>query len=223
MRLIVLSAFAAAAALAAPSSDVWTRKDGDSLDGVRWAPLTWDAQAFPNGPRLTLRGTVQEVYDQLLAVNPDWDTDFALNATSESPTNEKRDGTFAGAVVICNESKYGVPPYKTVVNAMNKFNNRAGPGPILPPGPNVCSDVYYDSEMTVVVCNNQSVEKKLESYSEVTSGLQAIRAYCLKLVMMEPYFLGGEAFNSANWSITLKRTGYVQTEGFSRPASQFGG
>ncbi len=37
--------------------------------------------------------------------------------------------------------------------------------------------------------------------------------------MMQKYLLGGEAFNPDKWSIIVKKTGFVPTEGFSTPVS----
>ncbi|KAK4090903.1 hypothetical protein PCL_04664 [Purpureocillium lilacinum] len=212
MRFIILSCLAATAALAGPSPHEWARNNkgvAESLDGVTWAPLAWDAQAFPGGPKLTLRGTVQEVHDQLLAANPEWETDFARNTTSESPTHDERSANFMGAKVECKEWKYGQPKHAALLQALNHWNNVAGPGPVLAPGPRVCSVVYYDSDTTIVLCNADSVEKRLDSYSNVSAGLQAIRATCLRLVMMQKYLLGGEAFNPDKWSIIVKKTGMV--------------
>ena len=156
MRFIILSCLAATAALAGPSPHEWARNNkgvAESLDGVTWAPLAWDAQAFPGGPKLTLRGTVQEVHDQLLAANPEWETDFARNTTSESPTHDERSANFMGAKVECKEWKYGQPKHAALLRALNHWNNVAGPGPVLAPGPSVCSVVYYDSDTTIVLCN----------------------------------------------------------------------
>ena len=38
--------------------------------------LQWEISAFPGGPLVNLTGTVEEVHEQLIQVNPNYDADY---------------------------------------------------------------------------------------------------------------------------------------------------
>lgn len=38
--------------------------------------MEWELQAKPDGPLLKFRGTIEEVWDELHKINPDYDHDF---------------------------------------------------------------------------------------------------------------------------------------------------
>lgn len=51
------------------------------VPGAVRVPVEWDVQAFPKGERLTLTGTVQQVHEQLVGINANYDADFHLEPT----------------------------------------------------------------------------------------------------------------------------------------------
>jgi len=71
------------------------------IDGYGIEELTWEVQAFPDGPFLNISGSIEKVHAELLKINPNLDEDFAplANETSISPAQDpalqKRDGVTA--------------------------------------------------------------------------------------------------------------------------------
>ncbi|KAL2821294.1 hypothetical protein BDW59DRAFT_164325 [Aspergillus cavernicola] len=47
---------------------------------------TWQVRPSPNSPSIALNGTAQEVYTQLLKINPDYDEDWHITTTPERET-----------------------------------------------------------------------------------------------------------------------------------------
>ncbi|RKK82320.1 hypothetical protein BFJ69_g3245 [Fusarium oxysporum] len=52
----------------------------------------WDVEITPGGPTAVLNGTIEEVHEELLQLNPDWDEEYTVNST-ESELVE-RDSSF---------------------------------------------------------------------------------------------------------------------------------
>ncbi|THC99343.1 hypothetical protein EYZ11_001155 [Aspergillus tanneri] len=53
--------------------------------------FTWEVETKPGGPTVALNGTIQEIYAELIEINPIYDLDFAARATEASISND--DGT----------------------------------------------------------------------------------------------------------------------------------
>ncbi|KAK0714414.1 heterokaryon incompatibility protein-domain-containing protein [Apiosordaria backusii] len=49
--------------------------------------LEWRVQAFPHGPYILLNGTIEQVRDQLLTINPRFDADFNFRPRSDNGPN----------------------------------------------------------------------------------------------------------------------------------------
>ncbi|KAL2854258.1 hypothetical protein BJY01DRAFT_232004 [Aspergillus pseudoustus] len=47
------------------------------IPGYGFEDFTWEMETTPGGPTVLLNGTVQEIYAELLKINPSYDGDFA--------------------------------------------------------------------------------------------------------------------------------------------------
>lgn len=66
------------------------------------SPVVWEVEAFKDGPTLKLVGTIQEVHEQLVAINPNYDTDFNLGAVSDKAARDLSKRTdFSHSHTIC--------------------------------------------------------------------------------------------------------------------------
>ncbi|KAL4905431.1 hypothetical protein BDW74DRAFT_177800 [Aspergillus multicolor] len=48
--------------------------------------MTWDLQTYPGGPNVTLTGTAEKVYAEMIELNPNYDQDFEDDLTHEGDT-----------------------------------------------------------------------------------------------------------------------------------------
>jgi hypothetical protein len=47
---------------------------------------SWEVSATPDGPSIVLNGTVEQVHEQLIELNPNYDADFAITVSGEDDT-----------------------------------------------------------------------------------------------------------------------------------------
>ncbi|KAB8203958.1 hypothetical protein BDV34DRAFT_226891 [Aspergillus parasiticus] len=101
------------------------------------AEPSWEVETTPGGPRVILNGTVQQVHEQLLEINPNYDDDFAtarrgdieagikhLGGVSGQPSNGPGPGncgllscSWGAAIWWCNDN--------TFTKVLPSFNNIA--------------------------------------------------------------------------------------------------
>ncbi|GMF68816.1 unnamed protein product [Aspergillus oryzae] len=121
------------------------------IPGYGVEDLSWEVQTTPGGPKVNLNGTVQEVHEQLLAINPNYEQEFAaLNADKKRElTFEKRD------TVTCYQ--YPQANHKYVESGIKYL--RSVPGqPTNGPGPNNCGRVSCSYNAAIWWCNDVSRE-----------------------------------------------------------------
>lgn len=145
--LYSLLAVARAAPSLANADGIDTR--GVPIPGARVVPLFLDTQAFPDGPTLTLNGTIQEMRRQLLEINPNYDTDFNHTTTVEKRTN------FFGAQLQCGELRWGAVKNKGYEEGVRYLRRLRGI-PHMGPGPGACSRVSCSWSTGMWMCNDVS-------------------------------------------------------------------
>ncbi|KAF6780850.1 hypothetical protein CMUS01_16802, partial [Colletotrichum musicola] len=74
-----LASFVQASPLSGPATaPVLTEAELFAGSGYTVSDLEWEVKAFPDGPTITLNGTVEQVYSGLLELNPNYDADFGV-------------------------------------------------------------------------------------------------------------------------------------------------
>ena len=150
LLLAVLQATsAAAAAVTAVRAPVT-----EGVEGYGMQPMQWEIQAFPDGEYLTLEGTVQEVEAQLLAINPNWETDFPLPpsvAAADAARRLARRTDFGGSKTLCNLfEKASIYEILGGINYLRGVGGRPGAGP----GPGNCGQVSCSWNSAIIWCND---------------------------------------------------------------------
>lgn len=127
------------------------------IPGGTVVPLFWDVQAFPDGPTLTLNGTIQEMHKRLLEINPNYDTDFNHTAVAARGLDfglEKRTD-FNGCQLECSLAKWGEPKIKGYDEGLEYLYDHLGV-PHMGPGPGACSRVSCSYGTGMWMCNDVS-------------------------------------------------------------------
>ncbi|KAL0929823.1 uncharacterized protein CTRU02_215253 [Colletotrichum truncatum] len=80
LNSLVISIASLSGVLATPTAG---RIVARSFEDYDIEDFQWEVPAFPSGPALVLNGSIEQVYQQLLEVNPNYDTDFPLVSMKE--------------------------------------------------------------------------------------------------------------------------------------------
>ncbi|ODA79175.1 hypothetical protein RJ55_04767 [Drechmeria coniospora] len=161
-------------------------------EGTEETPVVWDVQAFPDGPTLTLNGTVQSVHDQLRAINPNYEGDF-----DDHPLEKRTDWTGAG--ILCDRNLFGGTRPKGYAEAIRYLRRLRG-RPRMGPGPRKCGRVSCSYLTAIWLCNDTAEEKRLESWNSVVSGIEAIWNKCNP---SQCCYRGGQIFHWTHWNIMM--------------------
>ncbi|POR37950.1 Uncharacterized protein TPAR_01853 [Tolypocladium paradoxum] len=168
------------------------------IPGATMGPVFWDVQAFPDGPTLTLNGTIQEMHRQLLEINPDYDADFNRTAVATRDLEKRTD--FTGSQVVCSQDLYGPigeDPYHDGINYLRGHSGQ----PHLPPGPQACGRVSCSYGTGIYICNFTLEDKYLISWGSVADGAEYIWKECSD--DSRETKIGGRAYHPTNWNVFI--------------------
>lgn len=90
------------AVCAAPSRSIKLTYPEIGVPGAFEVRIEWDVQAFPDGGVITLNGTVQDIHEQLLKINPNYDADFNLDKLDTGSKKLSARNEFSNSTVICD-------------------------------------------------------------------------------------------------------------------------
>ena len=138
------------------------------IQGYKVVDLTWEVETTPGGPTVQLTGTVQQVHEQLLQINPHYERDF--NITYETPSAlvaassnlASRSGHphmndalgKRGGHTECNN--YGDADYLAILDGIQYLRHVPGT-PANGPGPNNCGRVSCSFQSAIWWCNDVSI------------------------------------------------------------------
>ncbi|KID87536.1 hypothetical protein MAJ_11115, partial [Metarhizium majus ARSEF 297] len=188
----VLGLFLAASALC-------TSALGAALDDFENRPVfipEWEVQVTPGGDKVRLNGTIQQVRQELLSLNPNWDKDFPLGDKVEAPSDETH-GQLAKRTDFSN-SKYfcgGRWQYCNggaiaegrayLYRVPGRPTNGAGPG----------------------ACGRDKKPKTLNSFGSIADGVYELEKHCRKYFSWNPsgVSIAGQIFHKTNWNVIVRK------------------
>lgn len=121
----------------------------------------WDVQAFPGGEILQMTGTVEKIWDQLLAINPNYVDDWGVEdptlpdeANADATTSLVKRTDFTGSTVKCGNKARAYFDHiargiKYLRSVQGKPRNGAGPGN--------CGRVSCSNQSGIYWCNDVSL------------------------------------------------------------------
>ncbi|POR31428.1 Uncharacterized protein TPAR_08361 [Tolypocladium paradoxum] len=184
---------------AAPSQADVDDVDGPGIPGTTVSPIFWHVRAFPDGPTLTLNGTLQEMHKRLLEINPNYEADFNRTAVATRSLEARTD--FTGAEYNCLTQVWGSVNKKGYDEAVPYLQKHDGT-PHMLPGPRVCGRVSCSYNTAVWMCNDATDDQYLINWSSVADGIQYIWSKCAPDPYLNPS--GGQVFHYTNWNVVLR-------------------
>ncbi|KAF6810114.1 hypothetical protein CSOJ01_06526 [Colletotrichum sojae] len=120
----------------------------------------WEVQAHPDGEKIKLNGTAQEVLKQLRSINPDYDSHFGLDEDDEEAETGLQERQIPGTgtnvlfqTVICNQFEKA---YQNRVLEGAQYLRRTKGQPELSAGPQECGRVSCAYNAAIWWCNDVS-------------------------------------------------------------------
>ncbi|KAK3315865.1 hypothetical protein B0H66DRAFT_592148 [Apodospora peruviana] len=144
------------------------------IPGYAVEEITWEVQAFADGAKVSLTGTVEQVYDKLIKINPD----FSFNDINVTDTATKLGA--AENRVSCGNN--GHPDWVganelAILWGITYLQNLAGQ-PSNGPGPGACGRVSCSWKSAIWWCNDNDHTYTLGSWSDIAQCANEIRDTC---------------------------------------------
>ncbi|KAL2786646.1 hypothetical protein BJX66DRAFT_328447 [Aspergillus keveii] len=167
------------------------------IPGFDLVDVAWDVEIFPGGPHIVLNGTVQQVYAQLIEINPDFSIDLS----------DLFDYDDDDAAVVVDDS---LRDYFCFGRWPGTSRRRIGEGirylrglpgtPSLPPGPGSCGRVSCSYNAAIFVCNDNTGYPNLNSWNLVADGADYINSRCIG-----GGDTAGQVFYHENWNVIVRQ------------------
>ncbi|KDN65352.1 hypothetical protein CSUB01_08374 [Colletotrichum sublineola] len=167
--------------------------------------LEWEVQAFPDGPILTIGGTVEQIYDTLVKINPNYDVDFGVADVEQydNAANLERRTDFTGSSYFCGgrwpktragDVRKGI---EYLYKVSGKPKNGAGPGN--------CGRVSCSGSEGIGAgiwwCNDDNKPKELASFGSIADGALFLQRRCIEYDVMS--WISGQVFHKTNWNVFI--------------------
>ncbi|KAL3492408.1 hypothetical protein BJX62DRAFT_224573 [Aspergillus germanicus] len=180
-----------------------------------WQP-EWEIEASP-GQTIKARGTIQEVRDELLRANPNWEAEYiaparakreaeslSLSDSESSSSSElsKRTDFQNDGRVACG-GRWEQTSRDDIMRGI--FYLRDVPGkPTNGPGPGACGRVSCSDRAAIWWCNDDDKPKTLESYGSIADGAMAVLEKCSYYKPGSYIHVSGQAFHNTNWNVIVR-------------------
>ncbi|KAL3443774.1 hypothetical protein BJX65DRAFT_284770 [Aspergillus insuetus] len=135
--------------------------------------LSTYVQAFVGGPEIVLNGTIEEVYAQLIEINPNYDADW--EDVSDSKDTELGDFHVMEYTLHCT-FHLAVPG--NYIKEGIKYLRKVKGHPRLGAGPNKCDRVSCSYNAAIYWCNDDNKPRSLPSFNNIADGAQVIFREC---------------------------------------------
>lgn len=182
----------------------------------------WEVEITPGGPTTVLNGTIEEVHDELLQLNPDWDEEYAGNST-DSELTERDSGFELFARTDFSDAEYHCggrwPKCRTTfVNQGISYLRRTKGKPTNGPGPGNCgrvscsfnSAIWWCNDVSFYCCgipieaplviNNLIPERQVKDFEQLFKHCRWCCFYCEEVLRSRQRTTGARKDEHAVWS-----------------------
>ncbi|KAL4902251.1 hypothetical protein BDW74DRAFT_181097 [Aspergillus multicolor] len=170
----------------------------------------------PNGPTVLLNGTVQEIYAELLKINPSYDGDFAETLAAAQAAAETESKTYEAADIDADADAGIASLHKRLPVTCNNYDEaitrriregitylRGVSGrPSNGPGPGNCGRVSCSYNSAIWWCNDNTSSKTLPGFNNIADGAQVVINHCAPTDI----YVAGEEDHNDNWRAVVRRS-----------------
>ncbi|KAM0388309.1 hypothetical protein ACHAO7_010545 [Fusarium culmorum] len=182
------------------------------IEGYGVVVPEWEVEVTPGGPTTVLNGTIEEVHEELLQLNSDWDEEYAGNST-DSELTERDSGFELFARTDFSDAEYHCggrwPKCRTTfVNQGISYLRRTKGKPTNGPGPGNCGRVSCSFNSAIWWCNDNAKSKTLNGFGSIADGAEYINDKCTRWGWQNGgygSFVSGQVFHSTKWNAIVRK------------------
>ncbi|PNY26251.1 Uncharacterized protein TCAP_03816 [Tolypocladium capitatum] len=163
---------------------------------------SWEVEVSPGGPTVVLHGTVEEVYAQLIKLNPDRDAQFAdYDSRMGNHTTLEKRTDFSNAKLYCGWP-WPTCDTNTIQGSINHLRHVRG-RPWGDCGPGNCMLASCQDTFAIWWCNDDPKPKTLLSYGSIADGAQYLLHHCVGIGQDS---FSGQIFHHTNWNVIVSNS-----------------
>ncbi|KAI7777965.1 hypothetical protein LA080_002877 [Diaporthe eres] len=177
------------------------------LSSYRVEVIQWEVPVSRDGRRTILNGTIQQVYQQLLEINPHYEAEFGPAEGKYTPGLSQVFGSYELAErrdTWSDCGRFDAAKAVPIWEGINHLNHVSGT-PVSRPGPGTCGRVSCSYNSAIWWCNDKDTERSLSSYHEIANSVQLLTMNCTywSESHLEPQ-VSGQQFHVDKWSTVIK-------------------
>ncbi|KAK3321678.1 hypothetical protein B0H66DRAFT_178914 [Apodospora peruviana] len=174
------------------------------LPGYAVEEITWEVQAFADGTMVNVTGTIEQVYDKLVKINPDF-LNTVANIT-DTVTELRVAGTeHLDPGVSCgpNGHREWDRCYPKPIADGIKYLRGVPGSPANGPGPGACGRVSCSWKSAIWWCNDNDHTYTLNSFGDIANCAAGILEHCSYVEKNWEYVIGMN-FMPNNWNCIVR-------------------
>ncbi|KAK1778640.1 hypothetical protein QBC45DRAFT_451462 [Copromyces sp. CBS 386.78] len=179
-------------------------RDASPIPGYGIEELIWEVETTPGGPTVNIAGTVQDVYEQLEKVNPNFVSDFGLddpdNSTSLAAPVESR--AYYIEAIHCDYFEYATA---SAIREGIKYLNGVPGKPSNGPGPGNCGRVSCSYNSAIYWCNDNTYTKTLDAFGSISLAAQTLLDRCGSSGLWYAEVARGQIFMTDRWNVIVRK------------------
>ncbi|PFH59766.1 hypothetical protein XA68_11897 [Ophiocordyceps unilateralis] len=185
------------------------------IDGYDVFTPEWEVELSPGGRTVTLNGTIEEVYQQVVQLNPNYEQQSSTVTTSSSQKQSSTPSKVAQnasvmlavdwnlATSLCG-GKWQATSVRRVREGIGYLRRVRG-RPSSLAGPSRCGRVSCAYNSAIWWCNDDLQPKALSSFAAIADGAQFLVKRCVEWMNPQPEAFGGQAFHPSGWNVIIRK------------------
>ncbi|KJZ79315.1 hypothetical protein HIM_01466 [Hirsutella minnesotensis 3608] len=202
------------------------------LEGYDVFTPEWEVEMSPKGRTIRLNGTIEEVYQELLQLNPKYEQEFVSDqepqqepsSSPQTPPNSTSsiqgiDWNVGSTVCGGKWAPASAQRIREGIRHLRRVRGRPGSQA----GPARCGRVScsYNSAIwwcndrqqyngrqrsadQIMACKQDNKYKGLSSFADIADGAQLLVTRCAEWMNPEPKDFGGQAFHPSRWNVIVR-------------------
>ncbi|RDA89036.1 hypothetical protein CP532_0643 [Ophiocordyceps camponoti-leonardi (nom. inval.)] len=170
----------------------------------------WEVDISPHGPSVTLSGSVEEVYHQVLQLNPQYEQNSSWLSTAPKTqpsklaqnTSPKHVTDWSLGATLCG--RWSATPVRRVREGI-RYLRRVRGQPKSQAGPAQCGRVSCAYDSAIWWCNDDDRPKVLSSFASIAGGAELLVKRCVEWMNPQPDAIGGQVFHPHKWNVIIRR------------------
>ncbi|PHH74360.1 hypothetical protein CDD80_3121 [Ophiocordyceps camponoti-rufipedis] len=183
------------------------------IEGYQVFIPSWEIELSPSGPTTTLNGTVEQVYQQAIKLNSNYEKESlaatAATAVTAGPSKLAQEELallvtdWNIATSLCG-GKWQATSVRRVREGIGYLRRVRGQ-PNSQAGPSRCGRVSCAYNSAIWWCNDDRRPKALNSFAAIADGAQLLVKRCVEWMNPQPEAFGGQAFHPTGWNVIIRQ------------------